>query len=106
MKLSLENRGYKVARAQEVQTGYQLAFEFEPIAILLDLRMSHDNGEQLLSEMRFHPALMHIPVFIVSGVYSSNSRDRLLAIGATDVFRKPVDLDAIADAIEYYRPSN
>ncbi|MFG0266817.1 MAG: two-component system response regulator [Rhodopirellula sp. JB055] len=106
MKLSLQNRGYKVARAQEARAGYQLAFEFEPIAILLDLMMADQSGEDLLAEFRFHPALMHIPVFIVTGVYSSNSRDRLLASGASDVFRKPVDLDAITEAIEYHRPTS
>ncbi|WP_283434860.1 response regulator [Neorhodopirellula lusitana] len=104
IKLSLQTRGYNVARAQEVDKGYQLAFEIEPIAILLDLVMPNDGGDDLLSQIRFHPSLSHIPVFIVTGMYSSNVRDRLLASGACEVFRKPVDLDTITEAIEYHRP--
>jgi FixJ family two-component response regulator len=75
-----------------------------PHCVVLDLRMPHVNGfhvQQALTDSG-----THVPVVIITGDDSPESRVRALAQGARAYLRKPVDdamlLDAIQTAI---RPS-
>ena len=99
LKLQLQTQGYDVARASHSKNGYQFAFEFEPIAILLDLNMPGESGEELLSQLRYHPETNHIPVMIITGMNQPGLETRLLNQGAHAFFRKPVSFNTLMDAI-------
>ena len=100
LKLRLQSRGYDVVRAFEGQHGYQFAFEFEPAAILLDLHLPNGNGEEILSQLVFHPETAHIPVLIVTGLNEIGLEQRMLSQGARGFFRKPVSFQDLADAVD------
>ena len=102
LKLKLQSRGYEVVRAFEGMDGYRYAFEFEPSAILLDLHLPNVPGEEVLSQLRFHPSTSHIPVVIVTGLYQDGLEHQLRKLGARDFFRKPVEYNRLIDAVDRY----
>lgn len=100
LKLRLQTQGYDVVRAFAGDTGYQFAFEFEPAAILLDLNLPNGSGEELLSQLRYHPETAHIPVLVVTGMNEPGLERRLLAAGAHAFFRKPISHASLLEAIQ------
>ncbi|TWU51748.1 response regulator [Rubripirellula reticaptiva] len=102
LKLKLQQRGYDVVRAHEGEEGYKFAFKFNPVMILLDLHMPHTTGEEVLAQLRQHPDTSRIPVVIMTGLNEHGLELRMHSLGAHQVFRKPVPLDALADAVDHY----
>lgn len=102
LKLRLQTRGYDVVRAFAGMDGYRYAFEFNPAAILLDLQLPNLSGEEVLSQIRFHPSTAHIPVIVVTGMNRPGLDHEILSLGANDFFRKPVDFARLAEVIDRY----
>ena len=103
LKLQFQSRGYDVVRAFAGMDGYRLAFEIEPVAILLDLHLPNGNGEEILSQLCCHPMTSHIPVAIVTGMKEHGLKERLIGMGARDLFEKPISMNKLADAVDRYR---
>ncbi|HBE72095.1 MAG TPA: hypothetical protein DDW52_28490 [Planctomycetaceae bacterium] len=100
LKLRLQTQGYDVVRAFAVDTGYQFAFDFEPAAILLDLNLPTGSGEELLSQLRYHPETAHIPILVVTGMNEPGLERRILAAGAYAFFRKPISHTSLLEALQ------
>jgi DNA-binding response OmpR family regulator len=67
-KFKLEQVGHEVACAHDGQTGFDLAKEFRPDLILLDLKMPVKNGDEMLAELRSSEWGYKIPVIILTNV--------------------------------------
>ena len=68
-----------------------------PDCVVLDLHMPETNGFEV--QTRLVEAGVHLPVIIITGHDSPESHERALALGAVSYFRKPVDGEALLDAI-------
>jgi CheY-like chemotaxis protein len=71
----------------------------EPDLVLLDLNLPKMSGREVLAQLKQDPALMHIPVVILS---SSQARRDLLEtyrLHANCFVTKPVDLDAFLGSV-------
>ncbi|HVV54204.1 MAG TPA: response regulator [Mucilaginibacter sp.] len=64
--------------------------EFNPDLVILDYRLSGENGGQICHYIKTHPAFNNIPVIIFSA-YIRNY-DEILAYGCDAVIGKPFDL--------------
>jgi FixJ family two-component response regulator len=73
----------------------------QPDCIVLDLHMPGDNGFEVQSRLAL--AGIQVPVIVITGHDTPESRSRAMAGGAVDYLLKPVDdrilLDAISAAI-------
>jgi len=71
-----------------------------PEVILLDLNMPRMNGTEFLTELRAHPNLAHLPVFITTT--SELDADRLNAqnLGVSGYILKPLDCESNADMMD------
>jgi FixJ family two-component response regulator len=69
-----------------------------PQCVVLDLRMPHVNGFHV--QQALTNAGTHLPVVIITGDDSPESRVRALAQGARAYLRKPVDDAMLLDAIQ------
>jgi FixJ family two-component response regulator len=67
--------------------------------ILLDLRMPGMDGFDLLEELS--SGGIEVPVIVVSALDDRQSRARARSMGARAYFRKPVDDQALIDAIQW-----
>ena len=64
-----------------------------PDIFLLDLNLPKVSGEEVLKRVRLSPACGAAKVLIVSSSDAPADRERAMALGASDYFRKPSDLD-------------
>jgi len=79
--------------------------EHQPHCVVLDLHMPQVNG--FVVQARLAEAGARVPVVIITGHDSSESRARALAGGAAAYLRKPVDDQALLEAIQQaINPSN
>lgn len=96
----LLRRNYLVSVANGGSEGFLKAVEFPPDLVLVELMMDGWNGLQTLQAFRGHPALLHIPVIMVS---SDASRATVMAAiegGATDyVLKTPMHLEELPQRI-------
>jgi FixJ family two-component response regulator len=68
-----------------------------PDCVVLDLHMPGINGFELQDTL--HERTIHVPLLMMTGYDSSDTRDRAMAAGAFAYFRKPVDGPELIDAI-------
>jgi CheY-like chemotaxis protein len=67
-----------------------------PSLILLDLKMPHLDGFEVLKQIRTHPALSGIPIFILSASASNEDIHRSNLLGISKYIVKPLKADDIA----------
>jgi CheY-like chemotaxis protein len=90
-------RGFKGVVTGRGDTGVALARRFRPDAITLDLRLPELDGWKVLDLLKHDPATRHIPVHIIS---ATDQRQRALELGAIAHLTKPVERQALAEALD------
>ncbi len=65
---ALELAGFQVRTAGDGDRGLELAAQWEPDLMLLDLLMRRLHGEQLIEALQRDPSLRKIPVIVISGL--------------------------------------
>jgi CheY-like chemotaxis protein/HAMP domain-containing protein len=88
-------RGFKGIVAVRGDEGLQLAHEYKPDAIILDMRLPIRSGWDVLDHLKRHPDTRHIPVHIVSGGVENGGVQEALRAGAVAVLEKPVERDLL-----------
>lgn len=74
-----------------------------PEVILLDLNMPRMNGHEFLAELRAHPELSEIPVFITTTSAMDVDRSRTESLGVSGYILKPLDFETspnLADSLD------
>lgn len=98
----LENDVYCVARGEELldyllhrgaYTNYLQAPR--PGLILLDLKMPGMDGLEALAEFKMHPELARIPVVVLTGNCSDETRAACYALGVNHFIPKPVTFESL-----------
>ena len=77
-------RGHQVELAYDGETAFQKLKDIEsvPDAIILDVRIPHMNGVDLMREIKKEPKLAHVPVVILTNSFHKHDRDIFLDLGA------------------------
>ena len=88
--------GMRPVSADSGPEGLRLARELTPDLVTLDLKMPGMDGWATLSAFKADPAISGIPVVVVS-VIAAEARGAFL--GHLDLVGKPVDRDALEDAV-------
>jgi two-component system NtrC family response regulator/two-component system nitrogen regulation response regulator GlnG len=86
----LTAEGYAVNSASDGLEGLSAIRKHNPSVVVLDIQMPHMDGIEVLSRMRSHPHLQHIPVILASaerGVSGIAQR-----FSHTSAIQKPFDL--------------
>ncbi len=92
----LVREGFKVVTANGGLEGLRLARELHPSAITLDVMMPEIDGWTVLAAIKSDPALVDIPVILMTIV---DDRTRGYALGATDYLVKPVNRDKLKSVL-------
>ncbi len=96
LSLYLIQAGYRVLLAASGREAVQLARQYQPRAITLDILLPDQDGWQVLSELKASPLTRDIPVVIVSVL----DRQALgFTLGASDYLVKPVDRAELLHAL-------
>jgi signal transduction histidine kinase/DNA-binding response OmpR family regulator/CHASE3 domain sensor protein len=94
-------RGYKGLVAVRGDEGIELARQYRPTGILLDIQLPIKSGWQVMEELKSDPLTRHIPVHIMS---SMHVRKESLLRGAVNFIDKPVAMEQMQEIfskIEY-----
>lgn len=84
--------GYRCLIAHGADEGLHLAEQYQPQAILLDIRLPDQSGLSVLHELKENPRTRHIPVHVVSG---SDHVEAALHLGAIGYALKPATLEEL-----------
>jgi CheY-like chemotaxis protein len=87
--------GWRVELAREGSQGSEAARELGPDVIVLDLWMPGVDGFETLRRLRTDPATRLIPVLVLTGDSSEETREAALAAGATGYVVKPCRPDEL-----------
>jgi HAMP domain-containing protein/CheY-like chemotaxis protein/signal transduction histidine kinase len=89
-------QGFKGIVAHSGSTGLALAQQFQPSAIILDIRLPGMDGWAVLDRLKHDPSTRHIPVHIMT---VEEGRQRGLQLGAIAYIQKPVSSEALHQAL-------
>ncbi len=91
---------WRVFAAHDGPSGLQLASEQPLDLILLDLQLPGMQGDAVLARLRSDLCTAHVPVLLLSADVTSQSRERLLALGANDYLSKPFSVEALLEKLD------
>ena len=93
-ELAQEQR-FRCIVASTAREGLQLARQYAPGAILLDINLPDESGLSVLAQLKADPAMRHIPVHVVS---VADHVQRAREMGAVGYAIKPVSREELAQA--------
>lgn len=80
---------YRTATAVNGEEGLEQALALKPDLILSDVMMPRLSGDQLVQQLRTHPALEATPILVLTARAEDDLRVNLLRQGAQDYLMKP-----------------
>ncbi|WP_017316046.1 HAMP domain-containing protein [Mastigocladopsis repens] len=87
---------FKGIVAHSGSTGLALAQQFQPSAIILDIRLPGMDGWTVMDRLKHDPRTRHIPVHIMT---VEEGRQRGLQLGAIAYLQKPINSEALHQAL-------
>src|SRR5450830_1303280 len=88
---------YRCLVAFSADEGLQMAEQYQPSAILLDIRLPDRSGLSVLQLLKDNPRTRHIPVHVVS---ASDAEEAALHMGAIGFALKPTNREALLEVFE------
>jgi CheY-like chemotaxis protein len=88
----LKNVGYSVKQANDGEVGLQIAREWRPNLILLDLLLPKVEGFEVLRQLKADLATKDIPIIILSNLNSGDDVKKATDLGAKHFFVKAVTM--------------
>lgn len=96
----LDEKGYNIATALNAKEAYSIISKQAPDLILLDLLMPKISGFDFLEQIRKNEKTRHTPVIIVSALTDEENVNKIMALGAIDFVKKPIDLQYLVEKVE------
>ena len=97
--LKLKSDGYDLAFAADAVTALTIARKEDPDLIVLDLTLPGGSGLVIMERLKSIANLAMKPVIVVTAQEPAQAEASAREAGAVDYFQKPLDFDALSDAI-------
>jgi CheY-like chemotaxis protein len=88
-------KGFKCLLAEDGEAGLQMAVQYIPSAIILDVGLPRTDGWTVMERLKNNPETRHIPVYFISG---QDKKMAAMQMGAIGYLTKPVDIEQINGA--------
>jgi two-component system, cell cycle response regulator DivK len=98
----LKQRGHEVVPAESGPQALELAKNFRPDLILLDIQLPGMDGHDVARALKSDPQLQHIPVIAVTSYAMVGDREKCLAAGAEGYIEKPINPESFVAEIERF----
>ncbi|MFA0960997.1 response regulator transcription factor [Roseivirga sp. BDSF3-8] len=99
LKYNLKKEGYEVKTATDGKKGVEIARDFEPDLILLDIMMPHQDGVETCRQLREVPDLHGTFIIFLTARSEEYSEVAAFDIGADDYITKPIKPRALMSRI-------
>ncbi|MDC9729539.1 MAG: response regulator transcription factor [Methyloprofundus sp.] len=97
LKSALDKRGFKVTTAYDVKSGLAFAEEIEPEYAVIDLRIGHESGLELVQKLISLDS--NTQIIMLTGFASIATAVEAIKLGAIHYLTKPADPDEILAAL-------
>jgi signal transduction histidine kinase/ActR/RegA family two-component response regulator len=74
--------------------------DIDPDLILIDLNLPDGNGEDFLKDLLRHPIFKSRPIVVMSADAAPETITRIMQLGATDYFTKPININAFIKGLK------
>ncbi|MGR9051882.1 MAG: response regulator transcription factor [Gammaproteobacteria bacterium] len=98
LKSALDKRNYEVIVANDVETGIQLAEQYEPEYAVIDLRIGHQSGLELVKKLISLDG--NTQIVMLTGFASIATAVEAIKLGAIHYLTKPANADEIVAALQ------
>ena len=100
LRVILKSIGYDTIEAEDGQQGVELARDFMPALIIMDIQMPVLSGNEALKILKADPATAEIPVIALTSYAMSGDKEKFLEEGFDSYIAKPVEQKKLLAAIE------
>jgi PAS domain S-box-containing protein len=100
LAMALTSLGHEVRMAHDGPEAIELANEFRPHAIALDVSLPTMSGFQVVAELRRHSWARETVMIAVTGWDESETRERAVAAGFDHYLVKPISAEALSSVFE------
>ena len=91
----LQAKGWAVDVALDAMQAVMFTRRQTPDVIVLDIAMPGGTGRQALHSLKASSKLRGVPVVVLSGSVDPDDEAKLVALGAVEFLRKPIDPDVL-----------
>jgi len=99
LKFLLTKENIHCMMSENGQSGIELAKQYQPDIILLDIFMPDENGFEVLKWIKQNEQINHIPVFIFSILENELDIQNAYDIGADGYITKPFDMKDVVKKV-------
>ena len=93
---------YDLRTATNGNDAIEIALEFEPDLILLDIMMPGMDGYEVCRQLRKYPSLSETRIIMVTAKGELEDKVTGYEVGANDYITKPFDEDNIMESVEFF----
>jgi CheY-like chemotaxis protein len=102
LRLALTRAGYQVLEAADGQKGIEMAIEYRPALIIMDLMMPIMDGATAIRQIKQNQQTMNIPILVLSAYTRGDQAQRALEAGAAELISKSLILTELIDKVKSY----
>ncbi|WGV27673.1 hybrid histidine kinase/response regulator HrmK [Halotia branconii] len=102
MQSYLNKLGYQVTWVNNAVEMWQALTQINPAVILMDVKLSDENGLNLVQQLRENQQYYQIPVIAQTAMAMKGDRETCLGAGVNDYISKPIDLPLLASLVAKY----
>ncbi|OHB74702.1 MAG: hypothetical protein A2Z25_19045 [Planctomycetes bacterium RBG_16_55_9] len=93
---------YDLRTATTGEEALQIAHNFRPDIVLLDIMMPGMDGYEVCRRLREHPSLSETKILMVTAKGALEDRMKGYEAGANDFITKPFEEDDILESVEFF----
>lgn len=101
-KTMLDIAGYTTISAIDGRQGVEFARTVNPDLILLDILLPYKDGYTACTEIKNDPEIGHIPVIMMSALYTKLNKTLASRLGADGYITKPFTREELVSTVELY----
>ncbi len=98
----LLHAGFKVLLADRALPGIDLAKQYLPDLILVDINLPDLSGREITTRLRADPRLKSVPIVALTAQSQDEDRKKAFVAGVTGYLTKPVDIDHLPEQVTHY----
>jgi two-component system cell cycle response regulator DivK len=95
----LEAHGYIALQARDALEAYQIARDFQPDLILMDIHLPEISGLEAVRRIKQHTELCGIPVIAVTALAMKEDEQRIREGGCVEYLAKPFSSATLIDTV-------
>ena len=99
VKAAVEREGWEAVVAADAMQAVMFTVRSAPAAVVLDIQMPAGSGVHVLRKLRSNARTAAVPVVVLTGSTDPGLPAEVRALGAAAFLTKPLDPDALRDAL-------